>query len=86
MASNGVRRGPAPYSAPKLRDPLRHGRSTQQGSVPLALASLVLGSLRPLLASFEVSCCRFQIFNPATRGLFSRDAKPRSERKFASAG
>jgi hypothetical protein len=44
-----------------LPHPGVYGDLTQQHSVHLALASLVLGSRGggPLVASFEVSCCRF---------------------------
>jgi hypothetical protein len=64
----GQQRAPAcrstrQVSAPAARegDPLRCGASTPQRSVPLALASLVLGSRGAFTRFFEISCCRFQI-------------------------
>jgi hypothetical protein len=58
------------------KDPLRCGRSTQQGSVPLALASLVLGPRGFFSHFFEVSCRRFEISIRRPEAL-SPDAKPK---------
>jgi hypothetical protein len=41
--------------------PLRYGERTQERLVPLALASLVLGSRRPLVGFFKSSSAAFQI-------------------------
>jgi hypothetical protein len=53
------------------------GTPTPTVLVPLALASLVLGSRGPLVGFFEVSCCRFKI---SIRRLeaHSRDAAERN--------
>jgi hypothetical protein len=53
-------------------DPLRCGRSTQQRSVPLALASLVLGSRRSETGLFEIGFGELARARRGHEALFTR--------------